>query len=122
MTGQVLFGGCRAIAPNQDVGVQPGEVSPEVQGALETSLGRLFPTLAGINIERRWSGAMAFTADYLPIVVNPIPGLFAIGGFSGHGMPFAAIVARHLAEAVQTGTIPSALAPLGIDRPTLAGE
>ncbi|MGQ9876862.1 MAG: NAD(P)/FAD-dependent oxidoreductase [Chloroflexus sp.] len=122
MTGQVLFGGCRAIAPNHDVGVQPGEVSPEVQGALETSLGRLFPTLAGINIERRWSGAMAFTADYLPIVVNPMPGLFAIGGFSGHGMPFAAIVGRHLAEAVQSGTIPSALAPFRIDRPTLAVE
>ncbi|WP_322495226.1 FAD-dependent oxidoreductase [Chloroflexus sp.] len=118
--GQVLFGGCRAIAPDHDVGAIPGEVSPEVQNAIEASLGRLFPTLAGIAIERRWSGAMAFTADYLPIVTNPASGLFAIGGFSGHGMPFAAIVGRHLAEAVQTGTMPAALSLLGMERVTLS--
>ncbi|ACL26263.1 NAD(P)/FAD-dependent oxidoreductase [Chloroflexus aggregans] len=117
--GQVLFGGCRAIAPNHDVGVPPGDVSPDVQNALETGLGRLFPTLAGIAIERRWSGPMAFTADYLPIVTQPATGLFAIGGFSGHGMPFAAIVGRYLAEAVQTGTLPAALALLGMERATL---
>ncbi|MBO9313182.1 MAG: FAD-binding oxidoreductase [Chloroflexus sp.] len=117
--GQVLFGGCRAIAPNNDVGVPAGEVSPEVQGALETGLGRLFPTLASIAIERRWSGAMAFTSDYLPIVYHPYSGLFAVGGFSGHGMPFAAIIGRYLAEAVQTGIFPNALTPLRIDRPTL---
>lgn len=120
--GQVLFGGCRAVAPNHDVGAVPGEVSDEVQQALETSLARLFPTLAGIAIERRWSGPMAFTPDYLPIVINPRPGLFAVGGFSGHGMPFAAIIGRHLAEAVQTGTLPTELALLGIERATLLGE
>ncbi|WP_298817392.1 NAD(P)/FAD-dependent oxidoreductase [Chloroflexus sp.] len=117
--GQVLFGGCRAVAPDQDVGVSAGEVSADVQHALEVGLGRLFPTLAGIAIERRWSGQMAFTADYLPIVANPLPNLFAVGGFSGHGMPFAAIVGRHLAEAVQTGTIPSALELLSCERETL---
>ncbi|MCX7859447.1 MAG: FAD-binding oxidoreductase [Chloroflexus sp.] len=120
-TGHVLFGGCRAVAPNHDVGALPGEVSPEVQNAIEAGLGRLFPTLAGIAIERRWSGAMAFTADYLPIVAHPAPGLFAVGGFSGHGMPFAAIIGRHLAEAVQTGALPSALALLGMERATLEG-
>ncbi|RMD72778.1 MAG: FAD-binding oxidoreductase, partial [Chloroflexi bacterium] len=70
-------------------------------------------------IERRWSGPMAFTADYLPIVTQPATGLFAIGGFSGHGMPFAAIVGRYLAEAVQTGVLSSELAPLSIERTTL---
>ncbi len=117
--GQLLFGGCRAVAPNHDIGIAAGEVSDEVQGALETGLGRLFPTLAGITIERRWSGQMAFTADYLPIVYHPHPGLFAIGGFSGHGMPFAAIVGRHLAEAAQTGTLPAELALLSLNRATL---
>ncbi|MEF3275127.1 MAG: FAD-binding oxidoreductase [Chloroflexus sp.] len=117
--GQVLFGGCRAVAPNQDIGVQASEVSAEVQHAIETSLGQIFPTLAGITIERRWAGLMAFTTDYLPIVANPLPNLFVVGGFSGHGMPFAAIIGQYLAEAVQTGVIPSALAHLGLERETL---
>ncbi|OAN44286.1 hypothetical protein A6A03_17195 [Chloroflexus islandicus] len=34
-------------------------------------------------------------------------------------IPFAAIVGRHLAEAVQTGTMPAALALLGMERVTL---
>jgi hypothetical protein len=34
-------------------------------------------------------------------------------------MPFAAIIGRYLAEAVQTGIFPNALTPLRIDRPTL---
>jgi glycine/D-amino acid oxidase-like deaminating enzyme len=65
---------------------------------------------------------MAFTPDYLPIVdaAPGLPGVWFAGGFCGHGMPFAPIFGRLLAEAATTGVAPAALAPFRLDRPTLA--
>jgi glycine/D-amino acid oxidase-like deaminating enzyme len=122
LDGRVIFGGCRAVAPGRDVGVREPGGSPEVQAALDASLARLFPSLASAPVELRWSGTMAFTRDYLPII-DALPGLphaWFAGGFSGHGMPYAAIVGRLLAQAASSGDLPAVLAPFGLARPSLA--
>jgi glycine/D-amino acid oxidase-like deaminating enzyme len=116
--GSFLIGGCRAIADGRDVAVRSLDTSEPVQHALEDCLRRLFPTLATGPIRRRWAGTMGFTPDYLPIIdaAQEVPGVWYAGGFSGHGMPFAAIVAQCLAEAATTGQLPAATAVLGRGR------
>lgn len=119
--GQVVFGGCRALAPGRDVGVREMAPTAELQAALDGALGRLFPALAGLPVERRWAGLMAFTPDYLP-VAGAAPGLAGVwfaGGFCGHGMPFAAPLGRLLSEAALSGQAPAALAPFSLERASL---
>ncbi|MDQ3695042.1 MAG: FAD-binding oxidoreductase [Chloroflexota bacterium] len=119
--GTIVIGGCRADAPNGDVGVREMVPTPDVTGAIEAVLPRLFPALAGSRVARRWAGPMAFTADHLPIAdaAPGLPGVWVTGGFSGHGMPYGPRLGQLLAEAAMTGTTPAPLAPLRLDRPTL---
>jgi glycine/D-amino acid oxidase-like deaminating enzyme len=119
--GSIVIGGCRADAPNGDVGVREMIPTLEVTTAIEAVIPRLFPELHDLKVARRWAGLMAFTADYLPVVdaAPGLPGVWVTGGFCGHGMPFGPRVGQLLAEAVMTGTTPTDLAPLRIDRPTL---
>ena len=84
---------------------------------------RLFPELAGLRVAQRWAGPMAFTPDYLPVVDRApgMSGVWVVGGFSGHGMPFGMCLGRALAETVTSGADSSALAHFRLDRPTLHG-
>lgn len=119
--GAIVIGGCRADAPNGDVGVREMVPTPDVTGAIEAVLPRLFPELPGLRVARRWAGLMAFTADYLPVAgaAPGLPGVWVTGGYCGHGMPYGPRVGQLLAEAAMTGTTPAPLAPLRLDRPTL---
>lgn len=121
--GQLVFGGCRAAAPGRDVGEREAVPSAPVQAALEAGLARLFPALARAPIERRWAGLMGFTPDYVPLAgaSRELPSVWFAGGFSGHGMPFAAPLGRLLAEAATSGIAPAELALFRADRPSLAG-
>ncbi len=120
--GSIVIGGCRGDAPNGDVGIREMVPTPDVIGAIEAVLPRLFPELTGLRVARRWAGPMAFTADYLPIadVAPDLPGVWVVGGFCGHGMPYGPCLGQLLAEVAATGTTPVALSPLRVNRPTLA--
>jgi len=48
-----------------------------------------------------------------------LPNVFIVGGFSGHGMPFGMRFGQLLASATATGSVPPALKPFQLDRPTL---
>ncbi|MBI4539624.1 MAG: FAD-binding oxidoreductase [Gemmatimonadetes bacterium] len=64
-----------------------------------------FPALAPLQVERRWSGILGWTADYLPLV-GPLPGRpreLVIGGFSGGGLCFAFEAGRIIARTVKGG-------------------
>ncbi len=116
--GTIVIGGCRAGAPKRDVGVSSTAPSPEVQRAIERVLPDLFPGIALPPVALRWAGLMAFTPDYTP-VAGPLPGtpgVWAVGGFSGHGMPFGMILGRLLAEALGGGAQANELQPFRIDR------
>ncbi len=119
--GSIVIGGCRAEAPNGDVGVRDMVPTPDVTGAIEAVIPRLFPRLDGLRVARRWAGLMAFTSDYLPVAdaAPDLPGVWVTGGFCGHGMPFGPRVGQLLAEAAATGVTPAALYPLRIGRETL---
>ena len=116
--GTIVLGGCRAVAPGQDVGIRDSRPTAEVQAALEHALPSLFPALAGLRVARRWAGLMAFTSDYLPIAdrAPELPNTWVVGGFCGHGMPFGMRLGQLLAEAAAGGTPPAALTPFRIDR------
>ena len=121
LNGSIVLGGCRADAPNGDVGVREPVPTPEVQEPLAALFPRLFPQLGGLRVDRRWAGLMAFTHDYLP-VVDRIPGharAWVGGGFCGHGMPYGPRLGQLLAEAAASGETPAALAPLRANRPSL---
>lgn len=120
----IVLGGCRAAAPDQEVGMRPNQPTPEVQTALEQVLPHLFPDLHGLQVIRRWAGMMAFTPDYLPIVdrVPDRPNLIVVGGFCGHGMPFGLRLGQLLVEAVTSRTWPNALLPLRLSRATLLAQ
>ena len=119
--GSIVIGGCRADAPGGDVGVREMVPTPDVTARIEAVIPRLFPDLTGTPVARHWAGLMAFTSDYLPVAdaIPDVPGAWVTGGFCGHGMPYGPIVGQLLAEAVQTGSTPEALAPLRIARPSL---
>jgi len=128
----IVLGGCRAAAPGADVDVRATTTTPEVQAALEQVFPRLFPELRGadgahgggaLRVVRRWAGLMAFTADGLPIADRApgLPGVWVVGGFCGHGMPFGLRLGQLLAEGATSGMAPASLAPFRLDRPTLSG-
>lgn len=119
--GTIVLGGCRAVAPHHDRGVRVNRPTPEVQAALELVFPRLFPQLKGLQVRQRWAGVMAFTPDYLPIadLAEDLPGVWAAGGFSGHGMAFALRLGQLLADAIVSGTTPAALKLFRLHRQTL---
>jgi len=122
--GTIVLGGCRAVAPGQDVGIRDSRPTPEVQAALEQALPSLFPALVGLRVARRWAGLMAFTADYLPIAdrAPDLPNIWVVGGFCGHGMPFGMRLGQLLAQAAADGAPPTALTPFRLDRATLTSD
>ncbi len=119
--GSIVIGGCRAEAPNGDVGVRDMVPTPDVTRTIEAVIPRLFPELDGLRVARCWAGLMAFTSDYLPVAdaAPDLPGVWVTGGFCGHGMPFGPRVGQLLTEAAATGETPAALHPLRIGRETL---
>jgi glycine/D-amino acid oxidase-like deaminating enzyme len=119
--GTILVGGCGSVAPGEDIGIWESQPTTVVQEAIEQILPRLFPSLSHLQVVRRWAGLMGSTSDSHPIVdrVPSMPGVFVVGGFSGHGMPFGMRFGQLLATAVMSGVMPSALEPYRLNRQTL---
>ncbi|MGR3467772.1 MAG: NAD(P)/FAD-dependent oxidoreductase, partial [Shimia sp.] len=61
---------------------------------------RLFPQLQGTKIDYHWGGTLGITMSRVPLVQQLAPGLYAAGGFSGHGVALTAIAGRVMAEAI----------------------
>jgi len=114
--GEIVFGGCRTLAPGRDVGSYEVDASAE-QRSLEGVLPRLFPEIALGEVTRRWSGTMAFTPDHNPMIgrIGGIP-LFYSGGFSGHGMPFAMRFGEWLARSAAQGELVAEAETYAVDR------
>nr|WP_240924781.1 FAD-binding oxidoreductase [Pseudomonas otitidis] len=65
---------------------------------LEQSLTHLFPQLAGVPIDYRWSGRVALTQDFLPHLHEPAPGLSILLGYNGRGVALATALGRRMAH------------------------
>ena len=101
--GRVVLGGMRWLTPTQEVGTDDDTVvDPQVSAALRAFLPGHFPDLAGVPVEREWTGIMGFTPDRAPLV-GPLPGSpgeYVAAGFHGHGMPMAFFAAKAVAEMI----------------------
>lgn len=96
---RLLLGGCRQAFLEEEVGYGDMLTRP-VQQALENFLKARFGEFAGVPIDYRFSGMMAFTSDGLPMMGSwpRIPGVFYAVGCNGHGLSFGLNMSKMLVE------------------------
>ena len=93
--GRLLFGGGTNYS---------GHDIADVAGALRPALERTFPRLAGVGIERAWTGTAAIVANRIPIVRRLRSGVFVAQGYSGHGIATSHVASEVLADALTGDT------------------
>jgi glycine/D-amino acid oxidase-like deaminating enzyme len=77
------------------------ERSDNVRERLTSTLRRHFPAAADASITHHWGGALAVPRDWCSSVsYDPVTGLAAAGGYSGHGVLQANISGRTLADLI----------------------
>jgi glycine/D-amino acid oxidase-like deaminating enzyme len=86
--GRLLMGG---RGPLHDRG------DPALFARIESVARRLFPAIGDTQWEHRWSGRVALTADHLPHLHEPRPGLLSAVGYNGRGVAMATVMGRVLA-------------------------
>jgi glycine/D-amino acid oxidase-like deaminating enzyme len=82
---------------------------------LERALHRLFPMLSRVPIAHRWFGRVAMTADHLPHLHEPRPGLLMSAGCQGRGIGLMVALGEPLARYVVSGNpddLPLPITPL----------
>ena len=72
----------------------------DITGELEKRIAKLFPQIAGVGIDYHWGGTLGITMHRLPMLKQVMPGVWAAGGFSGHGVALTGLAGKILAEAV----------------------
>ena len=87
--GRLLMGG---RGPLDDRG------DPALFARLEAVARRLFPQIGAASWEHRWSGRVALTADHLPHLHEPRPGVLIGLGYNGRGVAMATVMGTLLAE------------------------
>jgi glycine/D-amino acid oxidase-like deaminating enzyme len=71
---------------------------------LRATAERIFPALKGVRWDDAWGGRFALTADHLPHVHRPGPGLYALLGCNGRGVAMFSQLGR-LAADLRVGAI-----------------
>jgi glycine/D-amino acid oxidase-like deaminating enzyme len=97
-TGEVLLGGWRDVSPESELTYED-EPTPEIQERLDEALTGLRVSKA---VTHRWAGIMGFTRSGLPMtgLVQGMPNVYICAGFTGHGMGFAFMSAKQVAEKI----------------------
>jgi gamma-glutamylputrescine oxidase len=93
--GRVVAGGWRRAFADTEVGLAD-ECSEGVQAGIESWLRESWPQWSAARVTHRWSGAMGFSPDGLPVigVLEARPRVGYVVGFTGHGLGFAFAAAR----------------------------
>ena len=87
--GRLLMGG---RGPLDDRG------DPALFARLEAVARRFFPQIGATPWEYRWSGRVALTADHLPHLHEPRPGVLIGLGYNGRGVAMATVMGKLLAD------------------------
>ena len=87
--GRLLMGG---RGPLNDAG------DPALFARLEAVAARFFPQMGAPQWEHRWSGRVALTADHLPHLHEPRPGMLIGLGYNGRGVAMATAMGKLLAD------------------------
>ncbi|UWQ22754.1 FAD-binding oxidoreductase [Jannaschia sp. W003] len=73
----------------------------DIEGRVRSNLARVYPSLRDAPLPFHWGGTLAVTATRLPYLAEISPGLFAAGGYSGHGLALSALFGKLVAEALE---------------------
>ena len=97
-TGEVLVGGWRDTSLETEQ-TDDGEPTEEIQERLEGAARNLG---AKAEVTHRWAGTMGFTESGLPMAgpLEGMPNVYICAGFTGHGMGFAFMTAKQVAESI----------------------
>jgi glycine/D-amino acid oxidase-like deaminating enzyme len=99
--GRIVFGG-RGAPYHAGSRVRPGyDREPAVFAALQRSLVRLFPGVAGARITHRWGGPLGVPRDWFASVgLDRGSGLAWAGGYVGDGVAATNLAGRTLADLI----------------------
>jgi gamma-glutamylputrescine oxidase len=97
-SGELLIGGWRDTSPDTEK-TYDSEPTAEIQEHLERAARELG---VAADVTHRWAGTMGFTESGLPMAgpVRGLPNVFICAGFTGHGMGFAFMSAKQVAEKI----------------------
>jgi gamma-glutamylputrescine oxidase len=97
-SGEVLIGGWRDTALEAEKTFDD-EPTSEIQEKLDRAVRELGVTS---EVTHRWAGTMGFTESGLPMAgpLEEMPNVYICAGFTGHGMGFAFMTAKKVAEMV----------------------
>ncbi len=88
--GRLLFGG----------GESYGWRFPrDIPALVRPRLAAVYPALAAAPIDYAWGGTLAITVNRMPAFRRLAPGVYAAGGYSGHGVALATLAGKLIAEA-----------------------
>lgn len=122
---RLLLGGKRNTQLAEEVGLADMVTAP-IQNALEEYLADRFPEAAGVPIQHRWSGTLAFTADGLPLIGRhpQHPEVYFAVGCNGHGMGYSTNMAQQLVAFSLDGKDPGLfnVNRASLKKPTIADD
>ena len=75
--GRLLFGGREAYTADS-----PRDISEHIR----RQIAEIYPQLKDVSIDHAWGGSVGITLPRQPFVREVMPGVTAIGGYSGHGV------------------------------------
>ncbi len=92
---RLMFGGGRPIyrADKRDWAAGATDIAaPSVWRQQRRDFALAFPQLPNLLIEKQWAGTIGMTLDELPMFgeLAEMPGVYFVGGWSGHGVHLAA--------------------------------
>lgn len=93
--GRLIFGGGETYSRH---------FPANIEAFVRPHLARIFPSLQDVRIDYAWGGTLAITMSRLPVFANPSAGIWAAGGYSGHGVAMATLGGQILAEAINGRT------------------
>lgn len=103
-------------------GATGGDYEPPMVRALHRAADEMFPQLGAIRWGHAWSGVWAVTADHLPHLHEPAPGVFAALGCNGRGVALATLWGRMLAERISGARAEELAFPLTQPQPVRFGR
>ncbi|GEO85213.1 MULTISPECIES: NAD(P)/FAD-dependent oxidoreductase [Alphaproteobacteria] len=89
--GRLLFGGREAYTSDT-----PRDISSHIR----RQIAEIYPELKDIEITHGWGGSVGITMPRKPFAREVMPGVTAIGGYSGHGVMLSNYCGKLYADAV----------------------
>ena len=93
--GRLVFGGGETYSL---------DFPKNIEAFVRPYLERTYPSVKGVRIDHAWGGTLALSMSKLPVFARPQPGLYAVGGYTGHGIAIATLAGKLMAEAIAGDT------------------